>query len=258
MLDVLNLACHEVGKSQTGDVARDRDRSGAERIGLRVGFKTHQRRTKCELMRALHDTDVVAQRDDRRSKSRRHRNQAADRKSAGPGRDTREARQILIDVQSHIGGAKPRLRHFLVRSSIPCRSERVDDVRAEGVRVTVRERLQQVIRARRIAAQHVIGNRDRRLLLERSSQITTKHGMVGTHLVIDLADGEMFVAGYGISKIRSSACVHRCGKLLRDGHRTRTDRRRRQPVVYERRSERDVATLAGSRSKGREITRDHV
>src|ERR1051325_11711495 len=82
--------------------------------------------------------------------------------------------------------------------------------------------------------------------------------MIRTDLVIHLANGEMFVAGHRVSEIGSAACIDGRGKLHRDIHGSRTDRRGWQTVVYKRCGENDVASLAGPGGESCEITGDHI
>src|SRR2546425_1979815 len=82
--------------------------------------------------------------------------------------------------------------------------------------------------------------------------------MSRTHLIVDLADREIFITRDRISPTRSSALVDRRRKAFSDIHSGRTYLEGLEAVVHEWRPENDIPSLASSGSEGREVTRDHL
>src|SRR5262249_17415266 len=106
-------------------------------------------------------------------------------------------------------------------------------------------------------AQNILGDCKRGCLLERCQHIPPEHGMSRADLVIDLHDGEMFIARDRISPIGSSARIGCRRKQFGDIYSRRTDLWWRQAVVHEWRPQKDIPRLTGSGSVRRKIARDH-
>ena len=89
-------------------------------------------------MFAFDDAQVIAEGYDCRAEFGGRGDQPAGYVSTGHI-DTGYTGQVLENVQSNVGRPKPGFNDFSVRSPIPGRSKRIDHVRAEQVRVAVRE-----------------------------------------------------------------------------------------------------------------------
>src|ERR1051326_699524 len=79
-----------------------------------------------------------------------------------------------------------------------------------------------------------------------------------TDLIVELSDRKIFVARHGISPACSAALIDRPRKVFGDVYGSRAYCRRRQAVVHERSSEKEVASLTDPGSESRKITGDHI
>ena len=137
-MNICNSAGHKVRQRQTGNSAGYRDRAGGESVSRTIRFEAHHAAPEGHLMFASHDAEVITERNDGGTESGRRCDQPAGYEPA-KHIDTCYAGHVLVNVHSNIGRAKPGRHDFSVRCSIPGGSKRIDHVRAEQVRVAVRE-----------------------------------------------------------------------------------------------------------------------
>src|ERR1700680_2455789 len=127
------------------------------------------------------------------------------RAESASDRHFEEMGNVIKNVYSHVLRTKVRRRYSQAGTSIKCRPERVDDARSEQIGVAKGHGLNKIVGPREGRSQRVLSDSVRNRLVELGAQITHKHGVRGSELVVHFPDAEGFVGTDGTAVVDLSA-----------------------------------------------------